>query len=67
MRNKYLLISVSLDVIFVRVTVGGKGDAQCVEFSFMLVLSDMSNGSRGETAKKGKEFLNKAQRIWHSV
>ena len=35
---------------------GGKGDAQCVEFRFMLVLSDMSNGSRGEMAKRERNF-----------
>lgn len=52
MRNKSLLISISLNVIFVGFTVGGKTDTQCVEFRFMLVLSDMSNGRREEMAKR---------------
>lgn len=55
MRNKSLLISISLNVIFVGVTVGGKRDTQCVEFRFMLVLSDMSNGRREKMAKRERK------------
>lgn len=50
-----LLTSIFLDIIFVRGTVGGKENAQYVGYRLILVFSDLSNGRRGQVAKRERK------------
>lgn len=51
----FLILSISLDFSFLRVTVGGKQGAQSVGFRLMLVFSVMAEE---ESGKKGKEMVD---------